>query len=386
MKGSFYTGQYRNIFAEFGYPQAEIEKKVETAFQTLFHGSEDERIYHPAGDDMGYMEDTGNHDARTEGMSYGMMMCVQMDKKEEFDRLWKWSKRYMYMEEGENAGYFAWSCALDGTKNAWGPAPDGEEFYAMALFFAANRWGNGEGIFNYAAQAKQLLHDCIHKGEIPGTGKPMWNRENKLIKFITDCDFSDPSYHLPHFYELFALWANEEDRPFWKEAAQASRDYLRRACHPATGLCSEYAEYDGTPHRGEVFGNQRHDWYYSDAYRTIANIGLDYQWFAADAWQCDNAENLQNFFCNTEKGKTDGVYLIDGTPLPQKALHPVAIIATNAQASLAAKGAYAKECVEKFWNTPLRLGDRRYYDNCLYFFALLALSGNYKIWKPEELE
>ena len=34
---------------------------------------------------MAYIEDTGNHDARTEGMSYGMMMCVQMDRKEEFD-------------------------------------------------------------------------------------------------------------------------------------------------------------------------------------------------------------------------------------------------------------------------------------------------------------
>ena len=95
------------------------------------------------------MEDTGNHDARTEGMSYGMMMCVQMDKKEEFDRLWKWAKTYMYMEEGIHAGYFAWSCQTDGTKNAYGPAPDGEEFFAMALFFAAHRWGNGEGIFNY---------------------------------------------------------------------------------------------------------------------------------------------------------------------------------------------------------------------------------------------
>ena len=35
-------------------------------------------------------------------MSYGMMMCVQMDKKEEFDRIWKWTKTYMYMDKGEN--------------------------------------------------------------------------------------------------------------------------------------------------------------------------------------------------------------------------------------------------------------------------------------------
>lgn len=75
------------------------------------------------------------------------------------------------------------------------------------------------------------------------------------------------------------------------------------------------------------------------------------------------------------------MYEIDGTIIEEKALHPVAIIATNAMASLASKGKYRKECVDLFWNTPLRTGERRYYDNCLYLFAFLALSGNYKIWK-----
>ena len=381
MQGAFYTGEYRNVFLENGYTKEEIDKRVEEAFQIMFYGSEEERIYHPSGEDMGYMEDTGNHDVRTEGMSYGMMMCVQMDKKEEFDRLWKWSKTYMYMESGENAGYFAWSCQTDGTKNAWGPAPDGEEYYALALFFAAKRWGNGEGIFNYEAEAKQLLHDCIHKGEEPGTGKPMWDPKNKLIKFVTECDFSDPSYHLPHYYELFALWAKEEDQNFWKEAAAASREYLKKACHPVTGLCGEYADYDGTPRKEEQVGGQRHDWYYSDAYRTVANIGLDYLWFAADPWECQNADKVQRFFCETEKGRMDGVYLIDGTPIDEPARHPVAIVATNAQGALAAQGDYASTCVKRFWETPLRQGKGRYYDNCLYFFALLALSGKYRIWK-----
>lgn len=72
--------------------------------------SDDEKFYFEAGDDMGYFEDTGNFDARTEGMSYAMMMCVQMDMKNEFDRVWKWARTYMYMEDGYNKGYFAWSC------------------------------------------------------------------------------------------------------------------------------------------------------------------------------------------------------------------------------------------------------------------------------------
>ena len=273
---------YRNYFAELGIDQETIEKRKDDLFRTLFYGTEEERIYHPAGDDMGYMEDTGNHDARTEGMSYGMMMCVQMDRKEEFDRIWKWARTYMYLNEGENKGYFAWSCGLDGHKNAYGAAPDGEEFFAMALFFASHRWGDGEGIYNYGREARELLHTCIHKGENGERGRGMWDPDNKLIRFVTGVDYSDPSYHLPHFYELFALWAYEEDREFFRKAAECSRQYLHIACHEKTGLCAEYAEFDGRPvSPEETRWGGRHDWFYSDSYRTVANIVLDDSWVAA---------------------------------------------------------------------------------------------------------
>ena len=116
-------------------------------------------------------------------------------------------------------------------------------------------------------------------------------------------------------------------------------------------------------------------------YRTIANIALDYSWFEADEWEVDEVKRFQTFFCETlPETERDGIYAIDGTILAGKALHPVAIIATNAQAGLIAEDKNAYDCIHKFWNTPLRTGDRRYYDNCLYFFAFLALSGNYRIY------
>ncbi len=382
MMGAFLTGKYRNVFVEAGYTKEDVVKRLNQIFQIMFYGKEGERIYYPVGVDMGYLTDTGNNDVRTEGMSYGMMMCVQLNKKEEFDRIWKWARTYMYMNQGENKGYFAWSCALDGTKNAYGPAPDGEEYFAMSLFFAANRWGDGEGIFCYSQEAKAILHECVHKGEDEEGGEPMWEPSNKLIKFIPNCDWSNPSYHLPHFYELFALWANKEDREFWKDAASASRKYLKCACHPVTGLAAEYADYDGSPHNRhyEEFGG-RHDWFYSDSYRVAANIGLDYAWFGADEWERKCADRIQRFFSINGADKDYRIYEIDGTALEEKALHPVAIIATNAQASLATEGELAMEHVRLFWETPLREGERRYYDNCLYLFAFLALSGNYRIWK-----
>ena len=380
--------KYRNVFSEIGKSDAEIEKKIKDAVDTFFYGSEDERIYHPVGDDMGYLEDTGNHDARTEGMSYGMMMCVQLDMKEEFDRIWKWSKTYMWMNEGENEGYFAWSCNVDGSKNSNGPAPDGEEFYAMALFFASHRWGDGEGIFNYSAEAKEILRACVHKGENGRAGAPMWNRDNHLVLFVPGHPFSDPSYHLPHFYELFAEWAYEEDKEFWQTAAKESRKYLVKTCHPVTGLNPEYGNFDGSPVNDPMpWDGSIHGRFFSDAYRTAANIGLDAEWFGKDEGQISVPLKMMKFF-GTDIEAMRCVYEVDGTSLELPVLHPVGLLATMAQSALSVP--YSKESgsdfeiaskwVEWFWNQPLRQGKRRYYDNCLYLFALLALSGNYRIW------
>lgn len=387
---AFYDGEYRNVFEQCGYAREEIQKRVRRDYETVFFGPEELRIYHKTADGMGYLVDTGNDDVRTEGMSYGMMIAVQMDDKETFDRIWRWTVAHMWMKEGENKGYFAWSVRLDGTPNSLGPAPDGEEFFAMALLFAANRWGDGEGLLAYSTHARAILHECVHKGE-DGIGHAMFAPENKLIRFVPNADFSDPSYHLPHFYELFALWGNPGDAQFFREAAAASRAYLRLSCHPVTGLAAEYAEYDGTPRN-----LYNHDLFYSDAYRVAANIALDFEWFGKDPWQITQANNIQRFFGETVMGGEDQVFAIDGTPVTDaarvvqqadatltKVLHPVGLLATNAQASLASDGPYREYFVRKLWETPLRTGKRRYYDNLLYLFAMLALSGQYRIYSPK---
>lgn len=372
--------EYRNVFAEMGYTKEEIEKRLEEVKQFYFY-NEEHKVYFPVGDDMGYIVDTGNNDARTEGMSYGMMICVQLNMKEEFDRLWKWSKTYMWMDKGDNEGYFAWSCALDGTKNAYGPAPDGEEFFALALFFASHRWGDGEGIFEYSREAREILKACLHKGRDGRKGAPMWNWDNHQILFVPGIDYTDPSYHLPHFYELFALWANEEDRDFWKQAVVASREYLAKACHPETGFSAEYAEFDGSPMSRPIpWTRDRHDWFYSDAYRTAANIGLDAEWFGVDAGHFAAAKNIQKFLTEDARKGHYYIYEIDGRIAGEEALHPVAITVTVAQSVLAGETEYSREWIDRFWNLPMRTGDRRYYDNCLYVFAFLALSGNYRMW------
>lgn len=367
------TEEKKTMFQTLGYEDKLVKKRLEEIINTVFFGDKETSFYYEEND-MAYVLDTGNYDVRTEGMSYAMMVFVQLDMQENFDKIWKFVMKYMYLREGENKGYFAWSVDPKGRKNAYGPAPDGEEFFAMALFFAAHRWGNGKGIHDYEDQAKTLLSVCVHKGENGEKGHPMWHPKNKLIKFVPGLEFSDPSYHLPQFYKLFALWGNEEDRTFWEEASKASIKYIKQSCHPITGLSSEYADYEGKP-----INWHGHDYFYSDSYRVAANIGLYHLWNHDDPSLCECAHRIQTFFHETPDAY-EYAYEIDGTRRDEKVLHPVGLLATNAMASLATDGEVSRQCVETFFKTPLREGGRRYFDNFLYVFTFLALSGNYKIW------
>ena len=130
-EGAFYTGRYNNLFSQLlGKSETESDEKIDTAFQLLFFGNDStRRVYYPDKSDstMAYIEDIGNGDVRTEGMSYGMMIAVQMDGKDVFDRLWKWAKTHMQFKDGPHAGYFGWHCQTDGSIIDSSAASDGEE-------------------------------------------------------------------------------------------------------------------------------------------------------------------------------------------------------------------------------------------------------------------
>ena len=40
MAGAFQTGTYRNVFAEAGYSEEIIKKRLEEIFQTMFYGTD----------------------------------------------------------------------------------------------------------------------------------------------------------------------------------------------------------------------------------------------------------------------------------------------------------------------------------------------------------
>lgn len=383
-QGAFFTGEYPNLLAEIGISDEEIDARIEEVFQSLFYGDDDtERVYYPVGDDMAYILDVNNQDIRSEGMSYGMMIAVQLDRKEEFDRLWKWAKTYMYQESGQYEGYFSWHNRTDGTPIDRNPASDGEIWFTTALFFAAHRWGNGEGIFDYEAEANAILDAMLHTDTgASATAPDMFNDEYKMVVFVPEfgrvSEFTDPSYHMPHFYELWARWG-VQDNDYWLEAAQASRDYWPTTAHPETGLMPNYSEFTGEPVPWGDYG----EFFYADAWRTGMNIATDYVWFRADPWQVEQNNRQLRFFYDLGINSYNSKFEIDGTPA-QPQHRSLGLIAMNAAAAVAADDPIRLEFVQAFWDSPLNRGQYRYYDNLLYMFALLNVSGNFRIYAPVE--
>ncbi|MBN1887612.1 MAG: xylanase [Thermoflexales bacterium] len=379
--GAFASGQYRNMFKEMlGKSDAEIQAKIEAAWQQMFYGNDStQRVYYPVGEDMAYVMDIGNDDVRSEGMSYGLMIAVQLDKKEEFDRIWKWTKTYMYQDDGPYQGYFAWHCKPSGEQIHPNPASDGEEWFAMALFFASGRWGNGTGSLDYEAEAQAILDTMLHKEEQDSNlATNMFDAETKQVVFVPtigrNSGFTDPSYHLPAYYELWARWA-DKDNEFWTQAAQASREFWKKAAHPQTGLMPDYAKFSG-----EAYGSDEHKDFRFDAFRTASNVAVDYAWFAADPWQVEQTNRMLEFFYSQGIDSYVNQYSLDGKPLSSD--RSPGLIAMNAVAALAATTDKATEFVEALWDTRIPSGKWRYYDGLLYTIGLLHLSGNFRIYPP----
>lgn len=436
--GAYKTHVYRDLFAELGHPPAESHAKIEKAFQQLFHGDgQQERIYFETGANangtLAYITDWANNDARSEGMSYGMMIAVQLNKKREFDAIWNWAQTYMLITDQKNpsVGYFAWSMNTDGTPRATGAAPDGEEYFAMALYFAAHRWGNGPGIYNYQAEADRILRRMRHHSTLTATGPfrihpddppfvppdhpwpspnnkhraeeaakggqpllsfhapwsassrpqtigPMVDEEHYMIRFVpnVDVNFTDASYHLPAFYELWARWGPSEDREFWAKAADVSRDMFSKVTGPQTGLTpdrnnfdeTQIVNQDGTPTPFEY-----------DSWRSVSNWSVDYSWWKKDARETTLSDRIQKFLFGQDIHSFADRYSLEGKPLSTR--HSAGVVATTAVGSFAATpGPTSKAFLEELWNTNVPSGEQRYYDGMLYLMSIMHCSGNFQIY------
>ena len=341
---------------------------------------------------MAYVSDIKNHDARTEGLSYGMMIAVQLNKKDVFDRIWRWTKKYLQHQDGPREAYFAWSInPATMKKNSEGSASDGELYFITDLLFAANRWGNNTGI-HYYNEARKIL-DAMWKKDGTGNIFNIINTDHKQISFVPEGDgykWTDPSYHLPAFYEVWALYAKDGHEQFYRDCADTARVFLHRACHPVTGLTTDYADFSGQPHPTSWMPPA----FRYDSWRVPMNIAMDYAWFGKDKnWQEGYAKRLQAFLASKGLANFVDQYNPDGsTPdfiLPaggfKKLRHSIGLVATSATTAMIQAGKNAA-FIHNLWNATLEPYEDGYfdpyYDGLLYLFSMMHVSGKYQLLKP----
>ena len=375
--GAYYTGNYESPFKKYlGKTDEEIQEKLDALWNHYFKGDNNSKVYYETNDGA-YIEDINNRDARSEGMSYGMMIAVQTNHKEEFDKLWKWTKAHMWHNPSSGGdGYFSWSVNTNGSVKDNGNAPDGEMYFMMSLLFAANRW-NDEG---YMKDAQAILKACWK-----GNGNSLFNEQSYIVTFQPtngNNSWSDPSYSLPVFVDLFSRWS-DTNKDKWTKATSATRDHLYKSSNTKSGLFSDYNNFDGTPH-SVSFNNDATKYMY-DAMRCAMNFGMDYYLFGVDAKrETEMAKRIIDFFekdgYKHARFNWDGSNPSESYTQGEKGANAVATYA------LMNEDGYEnaiKKNLEMAWNEKFMTGQYRYYDGLVHYLAMLHLTGSFKIWKPK---
>ncbi len=375
--GAYYTGNYTSPFKTYlGKTDAEIQAKLDELWNHYFKGGYNQVIYYESSGGEAYIKDTGNSDVRSEGISYGMMICVQTNHKEEFDKLWNWAKNHMWTKSGSWDGYFAWQNSTAGVMKDRNNCPDAEMYFMMSLLLAANRWHDAR----YMQDAQYILSRCWKNGS-----GSLFNEGQYIITFQPyNCHtFSDPSYDLPAYVDLFSRWTNT-NKDKWKNATTATRTHLYKSSHPTSGLFSDYNNFDGTPHSESY--NRNAVKYMYDAVRCAMNFGMDYYLFGVDAErQQVMAKRIIDFF--EADGYSHARFNWDGSGPSES--YTLGQVGSNAVACYALMSTPVYEDIIRknlrmAWDASLMTGQYRYYDGMVHYLSMLHLCGAFKIWKPEK--
>jgi oligosaccharide reducing-end xylanase len=387
-----------NLFTDLlDIPVGEVDAKVRLAVDRVFGIGTNEsavpvvdtgyRLYYelPQDPSQAFIWCADANDVRSEGQSYGMMVAVQMNMQSQFDKLWKFAQTQMQFQTNDAWNrYFRWQGLVNANANNItvnfgqnGPAPDGDEYFAAALYLADRRWGSA-GAVNYEQEADAIASAMLRNTGAAQGRVPIIDAQSSMVVFFpqgNSAGFSDPSYHLPAFYELFADDGDPADAARWRQIAEVSRQYFVQSANGATGLHPDYANFNGTPNTGG--GGQTHDQFRYDAWRVPMNMAVDFAWTGPDARLQTQVEKYHQFFGSRlgENNVQNSLYLLNGNVATDDTGSSTALTATLASAAAASTTANRAEFVDNLWNVGQQTGTFRYYQESVYLLGLLATAG-----------
>jgi endo-1,4-beta-D-glucanase Y len=237
-----------------------------------------------------------------------------------------------------------------------------------ALLFAEARWGNGEGIYDYGAEARYML-DVFRNREVHNGGvvdgvisifgsDPLPLREPRE-EFASQ---TAPGSLMPGYFDY---WGERTGESYWHDAAERSREMLRLVANPDNGLTPGVVNFDGTFVEGEEI-------FAEPSYNVAFNIAVDTAWYGTDPEQIEIANHLVRFF-NAFGGSYPALFTYDGEPTngnPSGAL-----VALNGVAAGIATVPARDGFIRKVSDTPIQTGAFRYFDGINQILSLMYLTG-----------
>ena len=177
--------------------------------------------------------------SHSEGQGFAMLVAVNRDDKEIFEKLWGWASRNLQVRSSDKL--FAWSWGQV-RPDRWSVidfnnATDGDTVIALALLEAADRWG----IERYRGRALEIIESLRENVIVEKNGTLLvlpgyygFQRENGFVM--------NPSYFLFSAYKRFA----EADRKdFWLRVHADSTALLTRCLFGRFKLPADWVAYDG---------------------------------------------------------------------------------------------------------------------------------------------
>jgi oligosaccharide reducing-end xylanase len=364
---------YPNAFRDvLGKSETEIKTRVNNAYAQLFHGDpENEAIFFAEGPDRACIRDVLHDQIRSEGLGLGMLISVALGKRNDFDRLWRYSKS-IQVTTGPAQGYFPSLCGEAGESCF---DPFGLEQMVTALLLARDLWQETAGDIDYAFEAASLLDVIRNKGIYDcGLGEdvtPVFDEKSALpydVPVPAAAGKSRPSIVTPAYYDL---WFQATGDVFWSRAAEAARAYWQASSNPSTGLIPWRSAFDGTPVPGS-------DVFNSESLRVFFNIAIDGIWSGRKPWLVAESNRVLQFFNSKGLANYGHMFSLDGATL--QSFHDRALVAANGSLAIIATSDLQRDFVSEVWNLGMpSTGSSRYYSGLMHMLALVILSGQFGI-------
>ncbi len=190
----------------------------------------------------------------SEGIAYGMLLAVNNDDRELFDKL----SKFFHDHLDEN-GLMNWAmdgCAPPGDNDA-NAATDADLDAAMALLMAEKRWGG------YLEDAVTLITNIKdHETEVCGALLVL-----KPGDAWGECSDTNPSYFAPGYYRAFAHYVPEQ-ADHWLRMVEDTYTMIATNQSQMSGLLSDWCTNTGVPTGS----------YGYEACRTPWRFATDYAW------------------------------------------------------------------------------------------------------------